>query len=360
MGRRANPTVIGAFIIGAVALIVIGLLILGRGHFFSETRTFVLYFDGSVKGLNIGAPVDFQGVRVGSVTDIRVQYLSKTSEFRTPVYIQIEASRIGQADIRRSREERKHYLESLIEHGLRARLEVQSLVTGQLIVQLGFYPDTPIRLVGDDPNVPEMPTIPTALQQVQAAAQDILEKIQELPLDQLFANFMQTIEGTNRLVNAPEVTALVRSLNDTMTDVQRLVRQVDGHMGRMFDDVSGASAASRALLTDLQHLVRRLDGQIIPLSDGAKQTLDAARTVLKDSQQLVRNADGKVIRMTESITDTAKATQATMVTAQRRLDDNLVVALQEVTAAVRSIRLLVDYLERNPNALLTGKGADRR
>jgi phospholipid/cholesterol/gamma-HCH transport system substrate-binding protein len=227
-------------------------------------------------------------------------------------------------------------------------------------VQLGFYPDTPIRLVGKDPDVPEMPTIPTALQQVQAAAQDILEKIQELPLDQLFANFMQTIEGTNRLVNAPEVTALVRSLNDTMTDVQRLVRQVDGHMGRMFDDVSGASAASRALLTDLQHLVRRLDGQIIPLSDGAKQTLDAARTVLKDSQQLVRNADGKVIRMTESITDTAKATQATMVTAQRRLDDNLVVALQEVTAAVRSIRLLVDYLERNPNALLTGKGADRR
>jgi paraquat-inducible protein B len=237
---------------------------------------------------------------------------------------------------------------------------VQSLVTGQLIVQLGFYPDTPIRLVGKDPDVPEMPTIPTTLQQAQAAVQDILEKIEALPLDQLFANFMQTIEGANRLVNAPEVTALVRSLNDTMTDVQRLVRQVDGQMGRMLDDVSGASAASRALLTDLQQLVRRLDGQIIPLSDGAKQTLDAARAVLKDSQQLVRNPDGKVIRMTESITDTAKAAQATMVTAQRRLDDNLVAALQEVTAAVRAIRLLVDYLERNPNALLTGKGGDRR
>jgi paraquat-inducible protein B len=360
MGRRANPTVIGAFIIGAVALIVIGLLIFGRSQFFSETRTFVLYFDGSVKGLNIGASVDFQGVRVGSVTDIKVQYLSQTNEFRTPVYIQIEANRIGEAHVRQSREERKQYLQSLIDRGLRARLEVQSLVTGQLIVQLGFYPDTPIRLVGDDPDVPEMPTIPTALQQVQAAAQDILEKIQELPLDQLFANFMQTIEGTNRLVNAPEVTALVRTMSETLIDVQRLVRQVDGQMGRMFDDVSGASAASRALLTDLQQLVRRLDGQIIPLSNGAKQTLDAARAVLKDSQQLVRNADGKVIRMTESITDTAKATQATMVTAQRRLDDNLVVALQEVTAAVRAIRLLVDYLERNPNALLTGKGGDRR
>ena len=360
MGRRANPTVIGAFIIGAVALIVIGLLIFGRSQFFSETRTFVLYFDGSVKGLNIGASVDFQGVRVGSVTDIKVQYLPQTNEFRTPVYIQIETNRIGEAHVTQSREERKQYLQSLIDRGLRARLEVQSLVTGQLIVQLGFYPDTPIRLAGEDPAVPEMPTIPTALQQVQAAAQDILEKIQELPLDQLFANFMQTIEGTNRLVNAPEVTALVRTMSETLIDVQRLVRQVDGQMGRVFDDVGGATAASRALLTDLQQLVRRLDGQIIPLSNGTKQTLDAARAVLKDSLQLVRNADGKVIRMTESITDTAKATQATMVTAQRRLDDNLVVALQEVTAAVRAIRLLVDYLERNPNALLTGKGGDRR
>jgi paraquat-inducible protein B len=360
MGRRANPTVIGAFIIGAVALIVIGLLILGRGQFFSETRTFVLYFDGSVKGLNVGAPVEFQGVRVGSVTDIRVQYLSKTNEFRTPVYIQLELDRIGQTDIKEGREERKQYLESLIERGLRARLEVQSLVTGQLIVQLGFYPDTPIRLVGEDPNVPEMPTIPTALQQVQAAVQNIIEKIEGLPLDQVLANFIQTIEGVNRLVNAPEVLALVVAMSETMTDVRHLVRQVDGQIGRMLDDVGGASVASRALLTDLQQFVRRIDGQVVPLSNNAKQTLDAARAVLKDSQQLVRNADGRVIRMTDSFTDAAKAAQTTMATAQRRLDDNLVVVLQEMTTAARSIRVLADYLERNPNALLTGKGGDRR
>jgi paraquat-inducible protein B len=84
------------------------------------------------------------------------------------------------------------------------------------------------------------------------------------------------------------------------------------------------------------------------------------RAVLKDGQQLVRNADGRVIRMTDSFTDTAKAAQATMVTAQRRLDDNLVVTLQEMSAAMRSVRVLMDYLERNPNALLTGKGGDRR
>jgi paraquat-inducible protein B len=355
MGRRANPTVIGAFIIGAVALIVIGLLVLGRGQFFSEIRTYVLYFDGSVKGLNVGSPVELYGVRIGSVTDIHVRYVAETGEFQTPVYIQIETNRIREARFIQSREERRQNLESLIQRGLRAQLEVQSLVTGQLIVQLGFYPDTPVRLVGGDPDVPEVPTIPTALQQAQAAAQSILERIQELPLDQLFVNFMQTIEGANRLVNAPEVLAAVRAMSETMIDVQHLVRQVDGQVGRVLDDVGGASAASRAVLTDLQQLVRRIDGQIIPLADSAKQTLDATRGLLKDSQQFVRNADGRVIRMTESFTDTAKTAQAAIVTGQRRVDDNLVPALQEVTATVRSIRALVDFLERNPNALVTGR-----
>jgi paraquat-inducible protein B len=360
MGRRANPTLIGAFIVGAVALIVIGLLVFGRGQLFTETRAFVLYFDGSVKGLNVGAPVDFQGVKIGSVTDIRVQYLARTDEFRTPVYIQIEPDRVGEEQAPKGREESKQFVQSLIQRGLRARLETQSLVTGQLFVQLGFYPDSPIHLVGGDPDVLEMPTIPTTLQQAQEAAQTILEKIQELPLDQLFANFLATVEGTNRLVNAPEVLALVRSLNDTMTEVQRLVRHGDGKVGQLLDEMQGAAAALRPLLTDVQHLVRRADGQVVPLADGLKQTLDAARGTLRDSQQLVRNVDGRVGRLSDSIADTAKVAQTTMVTAQRRLDDNLANALQEITSAARSIRVLADYLERNPNALLYGKGGDRR
>jgi paraquat-inducible protein B len=359
MGRRANPTLIGAFIVGAVALIVISLLVFSRGRFFTETRQYVLYFDGSVKGLNVGAPVDFQGVRIGSVIRIAVQYLAREQGFRTPVYIETEPNTIKQAGLDLTGEKRKEFIQAMIERGLRAQLGSQSLVTGQLFVQLGFYPDTPIRLVGGDPDVPEMPTIPTTFQQAQAAAQDLLEKIKDLPLDQLFAQFMEIVQGANRLVNSPELLALVSTLNDTMTDVRRLV-QHDGQVGMVLSETQRAAAAARILLADLQHLVRRVDGQIVPLADGAKQTLEAARAVLKDGQQLVRNADGRVTRMTDSFTDTAKAAQATMVMAQRRIDDNLVSTLQEMTATVRSIRVLVDYLERNPNALLTGKGSDRR
>jgi paraquat-inducible protein B len=247
MGRRANPTLIGAFLVGAAALIVIGLLVFGRGQFFTEKRTYVLYFDGSVKGLGVGASVDFQGVRIGAVINIKVQVIPQTNEVLTPVYIQIEADRVAEAGTRVSAEGRLEYINSLVQRGLRAQLETQSLVTGQLIVQLGFHPDTPVRLVGGDPGVIELPTIPTTLQQAQAVAQNILEKLQELPLDQLFAHLMQTMQGVNRLVNAPETADLMRSLTAMQTEILQLVRQIDAGVVPLLSEMRTTSAAARIL-----------------------------------------------------------------------------------------------------------------
>jgi paraquat-inducible protein B len=145
--NRANPKLIGAFVVGAVALVVIGVLLLGGAELLTAKRTLVAYFEGSVKGLNVGAPVEFQGVKVGSVTDIQLQFLTAANEFRIPVFIQIEPGQMTQ--VGRQVDAQGQLLKPLIERGLRAQLEMQSLVTGQLMVQLGFLPDTPIRLVGD-------------------------------------------------------------------------------------------------------------------------------------------------------------------------------------------------------------------
>jgi paraquat-inducible protein B len=152
--QRANPKWIGAFVLGAVALVVIGVLLLGGAKFLTEKRTFVAYFEGSVKGLNIGAPVEFQGVRIGSVTDIQLQFLTEDLELRIPVFLQFEPGKISQVGAHVDPQQR--FLKPLVERGLRAQLEMQSIVTGQLIVQLGFHPDTPIRLVGDG-KIPEVP-----------------------------------------------------------------------------------------------------------------------------------------------------------------------------------------------------------
>jgi len=131
MRKRANPAVIGGFVVGAVALVVIGALLLGGGQFLTEQRAYVLYFEDSVEGLSVGAPVTQQGVRIGSVSDIQVQYLVREGEFRIPVFIDIEPGRVKEVGVGDGpREGGEAFVKFLIARGLRAQLHLDSLVTG--------------------------------------------------------------------------------------------------------------------------------------------------------------------------------------------------------------------------------------
>ena len=94
MSTKVSPTLIGAFVIGAVALIVIAILLLGSGRLFRQTRDFVLYFDNSVNGLRVGAPVKFKGVEVGSVKDIRLQLEKGAEVNKIPVIIEIDLEKL--------------------------------------------------------------------------------------------------------------------------------------------------------------------------------------------------------------------------------------------------------------------------
>jgi paraquat-inducible protein B len=239
-------------------------------------------------------------------------------------------------------------------------LQLQSLVTGQLSVQLGFHPGTPVRLVGGEGDVPEIPTIPTAFAQASATVQSLLERLEQLPLDELFAHLLRTVQGLDRLVNAPEASAVFPSLAHALTTLQQLLSHVDGQVPGLLDEAGGTATAARSLLIDTQQLVRRIDGRVTPLAEGVNATLETARATLRDGQQVLRHVDGRVARLTDGLVDTSEVAQATMMQAQRRLDNPLVSALQEVSAAARALRELADYLERHPNALLFGKGGNRR
>ncbi len=252
MRKRANPAVIGGFVVGAVALIVIGVLLLGGGRFLTEQRTYVLYFEDSVEGLSVGAPVTQQGVRIGSVSDIQVQYLPRTGEFRVPVFIDIEPGRVKDVGVGDKPREGEAFIKFLIERGLRAQLHLDSLVTGQLSVQLGFHPGTPVRLVGGEGKVPEIPTIPTAFDQVSAKVQSLVERIEQLLLDQLFAHVLRTVQGLDQLVNAPELSAVLRSLDHTLTTLQQLLSRVDGQVAGLLDEVGGTATATPSADTCLE------------------------------------------------------------------------------------------------------------
>src|SRR2546430_12077672 len=129
VGRKANQAIIGAFVLGAVLVAVAGVVVLGSDRFFRHATTFVAYFDGSLEGVDVGAPVTFNGVKIGSVTKLRVLIDPSDASLRTPVFFQIDAGRLrdGTGAKLPGRKELPS-LERLVERGLRARLELQSLV----------------------------------------------------------------------------------------------------------------------------------------------------------------------------------------------------------------------------------------
>ena len=146
MSKKANPTLIGVFVVGALVLAVAGVLVFGRGNLFSEKRRYVLFFDESIKGLTVGAPVMFRGVPIGSVTGIKLCFDSQDMSMATPVFIETEPDRIQRIGERplasRILEKRrqKEIMDRLIQKGLRAQLQTESLVTGRLEAFPGDLP----------------------------------------------------------------------------------------------------------------------------------------------------------------------------------------------------------------------------
>lgn len=214
MSKKANKTAIGAFVVGAVALFVIGLLTFGSGLFITGTSKYVLFFDGSIKGLSVGAPVIFRGVKVGTVKDISLVYDQNTGAVLIPVIIEVDSSRVkgaphgwGYSDYRR-----------LIERGLKAKLEIQSFVTGQLMIAFDFYPEKPEKLRGILKEYPELPTLPTS--------PDIFKIVEEIPLKEISENLDKTVVGINKLVNSEDLQESFFELKTTLKEVTQAARSL--------------------------------------------------------------------------------------------------------------------------------------
>lgn len=214
MSKKANKTLIGAFVVGAVVLLIVGILAFGSGLFFNRANTYVLFFDGSIKGLSTGAPVIFRGVKIGTVTDINLVYDQLTRTLVIPVIIEIEPARVKGAPKRMGYSD----YEALIEQGLRARLEIQSFITGQLMISFDLYPDRPAKLRGIMKQFPELPTLPIS--------PDIFAIMDELPLKEISENLDQTVEGINKIVNSGDLQESFYQLKNTLQEVTQTARSL--------------------------------------------------------------------------------------------------------------------------------------
>lgn len=378
MGKKLSPTLVGGFVVGALALVVVGIITFGSVRLFSKTFEFVLYFDSSVNGLNIGAPVKVRGVEIGTVTNIlltldREKIKKEAAESgvrqamqrwnpRIPVIIEIDAEKLTSRGATGLALTDPEAFDAVIERGLRGQLQTESLVTGVLYINLDFHPGSSVNLVqASGSGYKEIPTVPTTFEAVQAEVMKIIGNLKEIKIKQLIDSATETVEGLKRVINSPEVKAVIRSLNKAVKDVDKLVQNIDSQVTPVSDNINEAVQGFGDVMKDAKKLVRNIDGQVSTVSESFKGTMTGV-------QKLVRNVDGQVAPLSSSIDDTAKTVSAAMVQAKKTLSTadgaigedsplmhDLTVALTELSAAARSIRVLANYLGRNPDALLYGK-----
>ncbi|MDD5155764.1 MAG: MlaD family protein [Candidatus Omnitrophica bacterium] len=202
MIRKANKTVIGAFVVGAAVLLMAAILIFGSGALFQQSDKYVLFFDGSVKGLSAGAPVIFRGVKIGSISTISLIYDEQSKSVLIPVIIDVELARVKGVPDKRGYPDYK----MLIQQGLRARLEIQNFITGQLMLAFDFYPDKPVKMYGIIKDYPELPALPIS--------PDIFEVMNDIPIKKISDDLSQTVSGINRLVNSEGISELHKTLQE--------------------------------------------------------------------------------------------------------------------------------------------------
>lgn len=327
MSKAASSVKIGAFVVGAF-LILFAMLFLVSGDLFNRgSDKALVVFDGSLKGLNIGAPVAFKGVPIGEVIGFDVVVDPDTYEVMTPVLLRIEADRVqvtgedDAADVK---------TEALIKRGMRAQLQLQSLLTGLLYVQLDFHPGTPERYnetelrarydeIDDDYII--VPTIPTDFERLARG-------LQEIDFVELASDISDLINGVDRLINDEELQALPERTSAMMLAIEELARRLEGELNTL-------SPGLQTLVTEAGGTMTTLNEDMPGLTANADQALKDLSVTLETAQKALKNMEFLLSDDSPLIYDLRKAAE-------------------ELGAAGRSLQSLAETLETQPESILKG------
>lgn len=352
--KRIDPRVIGSFVVGAVILSVAGLLFFGPGGLLSETRKYVIYFDSSVKGLNVGSPVRFRGVKIGQVKEINVRVRPSDFEFNIPVVIEIEPSRIkaegskqGFIDALKTTVQGEDPMISLVAKGLRAQLQLDSLVTGQLYINFDMIPDAPLVLTENTSDYPELPAISSSLE-------ELTKTFEDLPLKELAHKLINSAEGFEKIITSPSLHNALGRFDNTTSQLNLLLENLN-------EQLLPLAASLKYTLQQTQKTMSHLDAKIDPLAQNLEQTLQRA-------QNAIGHIDNRVDPFSEQLNHTLETFQSAAQKANEamqqvknlsendsRLIEQLSTTLQEVNKAARMVRYFTNEIENDPQILLRGR-----
>jgi paraquat-inducible protein B len=329
MAKRTNPATVGAFVLGGIAMVAALVIVLGSGKWFTRQDRFVCFFTGDLNGLNVGAPVKFRGVRIGSVVSILVNLPGRTprhaitaeraQKLRLPVVIDLDEKQVTALGARGDLTAGAG-LQRLIDVGLRARLATESLLTGLLYVDLNFFPGTPAQLIlhANDTEYREIPTLPTQFEQIQEAAMRGLGKLDQIDFPALVSALTEAAQSAHDFVSSSQLKAAVVSLGDAAGSLRETSRVTRQTLGKLTNDI---------------------DPLVISLS--------------KTSDSLRRASDSAALTM--------RGAQTTMVNLQQVVDPDSPLMYQLSQAAGRlaeaslAMRELASDLDRNPSILVRGR-----
>jgi len=271
---------------------------------------FLIRFRGSVRGLIPGASVEVQGNRIGEVKSVGVEYAPDSNSFVAPVGIVVQPSLFPAAGPPpRTAAEVYDAADLLVQRGLRAQVSDTQLLGSEAIVTLDIQPDAPAATLDRSGKVPELPAAPTQRERIAQKLQPLIAKLADAPIDQMFAQLQEAMAALNQLITGPELRGALEELRGASTDLRSVVDRLGAH--------------SDTLIASLNETVRSTNRLI----DHTGQTLATIDRQVGDRSPLLADIRGLV---------------------------------QQMDAAARSLRLMADYLERNPNALIIGKSDNRR
>ena len=317
MSIRANPTAIGLFMIGGIALAVIGVVTLASASWFDKTSTFISYFEESVNGLEVGAPVKFQGVPVGRVTNLLIQIDLKDKAFQVPVQYDIDLTRLTSEARTFVDLENEGVLRQQIADGLRAQLQMESLVTGQLYIELSYRAEAAAPHLERRPTAfPEIPTTPSLLAafgtqagsvvgDVMAILMRVNEMLEAVNMEELNRSVVASAQSVERLADSKEIRAALAGvpetsaqLNRTMLEMQRLAERLQATIDPMQLQVAGTNDEVVLTLQSVRQAMEEMRGMYSPDSgigyqtEGAMASLQAAADALRSlAVSLERNPD---------------------------------------------------------------------
>ena len=338
MSIKANSTRIGAFVVMSFLLLVAGIVIFGGGNLFGRKNTAIVYFEGSLQGLNVGAPVAYRGITIGAIKEIRLDVDAATYQITVPVLISLTPDKIVKMEGKDSKEKSydiNTFLKIMVDRGLRATLKSQSLLTGKLYIDLAILEDTEAVYQDKDGKYLEIPTVPSEMQQMARAMQSL------------------------------DFTELATKFSNTMTALENMSTSLEQALG------SEASKENLAIffasLDRFHSILAKFDDNLLPLMAKLEVSLDKVSLLTDNTSSMIGRIDGQVDPFFVTMNSTMRDMGTTMLTTEALMAGllqstgvdsplyyQLTDSINEMGKAAKSIRAFTEYLDRNPQMLIFG------